>query len=228
MRTGSPIPPSALRNSVSLYQLEDQDAKGHDEPETDSDESECESGDDNISQSEEDEDDNEWSGQNGNLESLVISAVDWDYSLAAFLIPLLHRDFNLALRSKIERWRCSATSRASSDGSSDGSPAADHTATELPTGKEGALSRKRRRTNSDDGRQDEKGDEGDDGDEDGEKRGKTDHPPDPPFDSDLLLACPFHKHNPIKYGAHDNPGAGKKPKYRACAGPGFRSVQRLK
>ena len=213
---------------MSLCQPEDQDAKAHEDAETDSDESECESGDDSISPSEEDEDDNEWSGQNGNLESLVISAVDRDYSLAAFLIPLLHRDFNLALRSKIEKWRCSETTRGSSDGSSNGSPGPDHPTTESPAGNNGAPSRKRRRTNSDDGRQEERGDEDDDGDEDGEKRGKTGPPPDARLDSDLLLACPFHKHNPIKYGAHSNPGAGKKPKYRACAGPGFRSVQRLK
>jgi hypothetical protein len=197
------------------------------DPESDTDDSGCESGYETVRQSEEDEDDNEWSGQNDNLEALVVSAVDGDYSLAAFLIPLLHRDFNLALKSKVENWRCTATTRAGSDESSESKslPAED------PTGRDTESSRKRRRTNFDDGRRE--GNSGWDDDEeedrpDENKRGKPGPPSGATPESDLLLACPFHKSDSIKYGVHGNSGPGKKSKYRACAGPGFRSIQRLK
>ncbi|KAI5293806.1 hypothetical protein KEM56_005964, partial [Ascosphaera pollenicola] len=54
---------------------------------------------------EEEEDDNDWSGQNGNLESAVIEAVNGDLPLAAYLIPILHRDYNLAVKNKVESWQ---------------------------------------------------------------------------------------------------------------------------
>ncbi|KAK0613942.1 hypothetical protein B0T14DRAFT_386515, partial [Immersiella caudata] len=44
-----------------------------------------------------------------------------------------------------------------------------------------------------------------------------------------MLACPFHKCDSTKYGIqHGNSGSGKKHRYRACTGPGFKSIQRLK
>ncbi|KAK3370971.1 hypothetical protein B0T24DRAFT_512290, partial [Lasiosphaeria ovina] len=53
--------------------------------------------------------------------------------------------------------------------------------------------------------------------------------PDDGEEPQWLLACPFHKRDPVKYGIqHGNSGNGKKHRYRACMGPGFKSVQRLK
>lgn len=198
------------------------------EVESDTDESECESTCETDGQSEEDDDDNDWSGQNGNIESLVISAVGSDYSLAAFLIPLLHRDFNLALKSKVENWRCTTTARGGSGGSSE----AKQPPTESSPDQGAGSSRKRRRTNSDGGSHEEKDgwDEGEDEDRDDDDRGEVGARGGLTGDPNLMLACPFHKLDPIKYGVHGSSGPVKRSKYayRACAGPGFRSIQRLK
>ncbi len=199
------------------------------DPGSDTEDSGCESGCETAGQSDE-EDDNEWSGENGSLEALVISAVGADYSLAAFLIPLLHRDFNLALKSKIENWRCTTMARGGTDGSSAAqqSPTGDAS----PGQDRGSSSRKRRRTNSDEGPQEGSGDwdEGEDENgEDGNTGGKMHNSANTPADQGLLLACPFHKHDPLKYGVHGgDSGSAKKSKYRACTGPGFRLIQRLK
>ncbi|KAK0736541.1 hypothetical protein B0T21DRAFT_289014 [Apiosordaria backusii] len=56
-------------------------------------------------------------------------------------------------------------------------------------------------------------------------------PPSTPLSGNVrepLLACPFHKRDPIKYNVHGDFGAGKKHRYRPCTGPGFKSIQRLK
>lgn len=42
------------------------------------------------------------------------------------------------------------------------------------------------------------------------------------------LACPFHKYDPVRYGVNPADKTTKKHHYRACAGPGFKSIQRLK
>ncbi|GAB1312695.1 POZ-, AT hook-, and zinc finger-containing protein 1 [Madurella fahalii] len=203
----------------------------HEEPESDTDDSECESACETSGQSDEDEDDNEWSGQDGNIESLVFSAVGSDYSLAAFLIPLLHRDFNLALKSKVEKWRRTTAARDGSDGSAEVKPSP----TETSSGQDKSSSRKRRRTNSDgDNNEGKDGwDEGEDegrGDGDGDGGGKMGPPAGPAGDPDMMLACPFHKLDPVKYGVNGGSGSAKRSKYtyRPCAGPGFKSIQRLK
>jgi hypothetical protein len=41
----------------------------------------------------------------------------------------------------------------------------------------------------------------------------------------LKLACPFHKHNPQKYGINHSTGSTT---YRTCAGPGWDTVGRMK
>ncbi|KAK4235546.1 POZ-AT hook-and zinc finger-containing protein 1 [Achaetomium macrosporum] len=195
--------------------------------ESEAEESGCESvfGPETAGQSDEEEDDN-WSGENSNLEELVISAVGTDYSLAAFLIPLLHRDFNLALKSKVESWRCATTARGGPDNSVLPSETQSSSTENSPKQDRGS-SRKRRRTNSDDGNEGNGWDE--DEDEDGRgKSGNAEPSTEPPADRSLLLACPFHKQNPIRYGVNGMLSPGKKPKYRACAGPGFKSIQRLK
>lgn len=200
----------------------------HEEPESDSDDSECESAYETSGQSDEDEDDNEWSGQDGNIESLVFSAVGSDYSLAAFLIPLLHRDFNLALKSKVEKWRRTTAARDGSDGSDE----AKSSPTETSSGQDKTSPRKRRRTNSDnDNIEGNDGwDEGEDEDREDDGGGKMGPPAGPAGDPDLMLACPFHKRDPVKYGVNGGSGSAKRSKYtyRPCAGPGFKSIQRLK
>jgi hypothetical protein len=74
-------------------------------------------------------------------------------------------------------------------------------------------------------------DNDEDDDEDDEEEGKS--PSDKPGASSAIplprLACPFHKLNPAKYGIHHAQDQhSKKVDYRTCAGPGFKSIQRLK
>ncbi|KAK4209755.1 POZ-AT hook-and zinc finger-containing protein 1 [Rhypophila decipiens] len=172
------------------------------------------------------DDDNEWSGQNGNLESLIIDAVDGDLSLAAFLVPVLHHDFQLALKSKVESWQCT-TAHGSADSSHTGKPSS----ADLPRGQDGNNSRKRRRRSSSDGggRGAPNGGDGDEGDEDDDRDGDLGQSPPDGIDSAPTLACPFHKRDPVKYGIQPGNSAGtKKHKYRGCIGPGYKSIQRLK
>ncbi|KAK4183719.1 hypothetical protein QBC35DRAFT_442830 [Podospora australis] len=241
----SPSRPSSLRNTVSARDddlrnepvdtcPEEQEAESYSDEESGCDDDESDVGYDTDG-ADSDDNDNEWSGENGNLESLVISAVDMDYSLAAFLIPRLYRDYNVALKSKVENWRSTA---AATDGGSSSPSEEKHQASSANTsptqGSPGQHSRKRRRTNSDDGlSREKKGNWDDDEEEDGEDEGRGGGkmgPPSTPLGSvrEPLLACLFHKRDPIKYNAHGEMGVGKRPKYRSCSGPGFKSIQRLK
>jgi len=192
---------------------------------TDTSDSECETAKKSDDESESDND-NDWSGQNGNLESLVITAVDGDLALAAHLIPLLHRDFSLTIKSKVESWQYTAAT-SNGDGSPDGSGSGDKTSyTETSPDQSPGISRKRRRTGFEGG--DKRGVGGWDGDEDEDEDDIK--PPGPPSgELHQMLACPFHKRDSAKYGIqHGNSGSGKKHRYRACMGPGFKSIQRLK
>lgn len=225
--------------------------------------------DDNSSEEEEEEeDDNDWSGQNGNLERAVIEAVNGDMPLAAYLIPILHRDYSLAVKNKVESWQFGNTGSGTSGGgaqnlrergNSDASRGEKSSYTNSPPGGSGANgngnSRKRRRRSDSDGGGREgrefgggaggggRGSDdwggggggggdggGDDGDED-EKNIDTGSGPGVAGneESQPMLACPFHKRDPEKYGIQQtNSANGKKHKYRACTGPGFKSIQRLK
>ncbi|KAK3386428.1 hypothetical protein B0H63DRAFT_136532 [Podospora didyma] len=228
----SPSRPSSLRNSTSARDTEAETKSiRYGNADSESSDSECETAGESDVEDEEDddddEDDNEWSGQNGNLESIVISAVDGDLALAAYLIPLLHRDVSGTLKNKVESWQCTTTSRGS--GSSDGSPDVKVSYTDNSPGQESRASRKRRRTNSDGRGEDDGGDDR----EDEDKKGGPIRLISAPQDAEelqLLLACPFHKLDPAKYGIqHGNSGgSGKKHRYRSCMGPGFKSIQRLK
>ena len=62
------------------------------------------------------------------------------------------------------------------------------------------------------------------GDGNDEKRKKTGPSDTSKCGPDLQLACPFHKYDPTKYCPNIETGV----KYRACSGPGFPSVSRLK
>lgn len=222
--------PSSLRNAISVRRESDAGAAGSEGHETDREtsDSEGETATKSDEETDSDKEDNEWSGQNGNLESVVISAVDGDLGLAAHLIPLLHRDLNLALKSKVESWQCIAVPCNDDDGSPEGS--GDKTTSYIDTSPDHSpgISRKRRRTGSD-GRG-RKGVGGWDGDDEEEEVDNTEPgPPGGSSEPQRMLACPFHKRDSVKYGIqHGNTGTGKKHKYRACMGPGFKSIQRLK
>ncbi|KAM7208151.1 POZ-, AT hook-, and zinc finger-containing protein 1 [Naviculisporaceae sp. PSN 640] len=173
------------------------------------------------------EDDNEWSGQNGNLESLLIEAVEGDLALAAYLVPVVHHEFQLALKSKVESWQCTTTGH----GSTDSSPRGKHPKGEPSRDQDGGNSRKRRRRSSPDGggREGPSGGDGDEGDDDEDRDGDLGQTPPDGADPTPTLACPFHKRDPVKYGIQPGNSAGtKKHKYRGCIGPGYRSIQRLK
>ncbi|KAK3984316.1 hypothetical protein QBC44DRAFT_277572, partial [Cladorrhinum sp. PSN332] len=229
----SPSRPSSLRNAISARDQQENEkepeVRSAEYAESESDESGVEScGETEEPSDDEDEDDNDWSGQNENLESLVISAVGLDYSLAAHLIPLIHRDFNGALKSKVESWRCGTTAHGGGETSPEGNQSSANTS---PTqGSESA--RKRRRANSNgDIREDNGWNEDDDYDDrkDQDNFGNMGPPESPSGARDSpLLACPFHKRDPIKYSMHRESGTAKKHKYRPCTGPGFKSIQRLK
>ncbi|KAK1754759.1 hypothetical protein QBC47DRAFT_384864 [Echria macrotheca] len=224
----SPSRQSSLRNAVSVCGDSEADTTGFYGREADREmsDSECETAKRSDDEIETDKEDNEWSGQNGNLESVVIAAVDGDLGLAAHLIPLLHRDLILGLKSKIESWQCTAaqSSDGSPDGSGDKTSYIDTSPDQSPD-----ISRKRRRTNSDgQGRKAAGGWDGDDEEEEDDNKGSG--PPGSGGEPQRMLACPFHKRDSAKYGIqHVNTGNGKKQhKYRACMGPGFKSIQRLK
>ncbi|KAJ4415917.1 hypothetical protein N0V85_002498 [Neurospora sp. IMI 360204] len=278
--------PSSLRNA--MFAVNDSSAGPHPHPrsaeaedmmscESDAESGESEDDDmdimgdylDNNSseeEEEEEEDDNDWSGQNGNLESAVIEAVNGDLPLAAYLIPILHRDYNLAVKNKVESWQFGNTSGSGSGGNggahggnnlrergnSDASRGEKSSYTPGGSGGNGnGNSRKRRRrSNSDGGGREGRGfgngagggrgsgdwggggdgGGGDDGDEDEDKNIDTGSGPGVAGneESQPMLACPFHKRDPEKYGIQQtNSANGKKHKYRACTGPGFKSIQRL-
>lgn len=170
---------------------------------------------------EEDQYTDEWSGEDDSFDAAIIAAVDGDLALAAYLIPLLHHSFSSAVRSKVEMWQC-GTSPESGPQHSDGlRPGSSASANLSPT-----TPRKRRRRASSGG-----GGAGDgDGDDDDEERefGNANGNPESP--SSPLLACPFHKLNPIKYGIQHSATTAttKNDYYRPCAGPGFKTIQRLK
>lgn len=184
--------------------------------------SESEAEDDDDSEGE----DNEWSGEDGSLEATVIAAVEGDLGLAAFLIPLIHKDLNSAVRKKVESWQHSAAS-----GQQGSSPECKSSKSATASDQSQSNPRKRRRRSSSGGgggrRMGGGGDDGEDEDEGG--AAGLNGQPSPPYGAQFLLACPFHKRNPLKYGIqHGYAGAGEKTYYRSCAGPGFKNIQRLK
>lgn len=60
--------------------------------------------------------------------------------------------------------------------------------------------------------------------DDGSKRSGNNQKPPPTPEESRLFACPLHKHNPKEYCCSIANGS----KYRACGGPGFTSISRLK
>ncbi|KAL8420494.1 hypothetical protein RB594_003328 [Gaeumannomyces avenae] len=175
----------------------------------------------------ENDDDDEYCGEDDGLDAAVIAAVDGDLALAAYLIPLLHRSFSSAVRTKVEAWQCGSPGGGSAGGRSSDS---QHAGSSASGGNRSPIAprKRRRRTSSGDGERAGDGDGGDDDDEGGS--GKANSHPETLDAHAPLLACPFHKLNPAKYGIQHGATSSnvKSDYYRACAGPGFKTIQRLK
>jgi len=190
--------------------------------------------DDSIEEGEYDSgDDNDWSGQNNNLEGLVLGALQGDRQFAAQLIPILHKYFYpepaKGVTQKVSPWRYDVIKGSPGTG-----PSSEQTSASSGHNRESTSSRKRQRplmiqSNEPTGSQD---DENDHSEGDGNRRPKGANEP---LQIDgvlelLRLACPFNKWKPNKYGIqHEVVDSSQKTDYyRSCAGPGFKSIQRLK
>jgi hypothetical protein len=199
--------------------------------------SESDIGDDEKEEDEEEEDDeNDWSGQDDNLEARLIEALGHDLPLAAYLIPLLYKVFRSEVSAKITQtvgpW-CHDLTKCAPDKETNSGKTTSSNAAANTSNMSNYDARKRSRGLDSLSHDHEPDDEDeDDEDEDDDKR-------DPKRSKNLpdsggpapnpRLACPFYKLDPSKYGVqHEAIENGKKTDYRVCAGPGFRSITRLK
>ena len=186
--------------------------------------------DDSDDDAEEDEDD-DWSGQDSNLEAIILKAVGDDLALAAHLIPILHKslrsEFAINATEKLGSWRYGVIKSAHGSRAGGEQTSANYTtdATNNPR------KRQRRQGPKNQNRKSDDFDEDDDDDDDDPQdiKGRED---DTGTEGQLplpRLACPFHKRDPDKYNIqHGDVESSKKAEYRTCAGPGFKSIQRLK
>lgn len=202
-------------------------------------------GDDDEFQDE--EDDNDASDQD-DIEAMVLAAFGGgDLTLAAHLIPILFKEKYSKSVSEIARkvgpWRFAVTSaapgagnsgageRARNTGGASGSQPSSGGRKRPRTSSSGSFTRNRSDNNAEDNEGSEEsagGGGGGGGGDGGEGISQVDD-----LTCLLKLACPFHKLNPDKYGIQHGqdvePGENsKKQGYRVCAGPGFRTIQRLK
>jgi len=212
----------ALRRNVIVDEISESDI-GDDENEEDDEEGD-------------EKDENDWSGQDDNLEARLVDALGHDLPLAAYLIPHLYKVLRSEASAKITRtvgpWCHDVTKCAPDRGTSSGkTPSANAAANASNASNSDDRKRSRGLDSMSHDREPDDEDE-DDEDEDDEKRdpkrsknhrdsgGPTPNP---------RLACPFYKLDPSKYGVqHDAIENGKKTDYRVCAGPGFKSITRLK
>jgi hypothetical protein len=201
--------------------------------------SESDVGDDENEEGDEEDDDddeNDWSGQDDNLEARLIEALGHDLPLAAYLIPLLYKVFRSEVSAKITRtvgpWCHDVTKCAPDRGSSSGKTPSSNAAVNSSNVSNNDARKRSRGLDSLDHDHEPDDEDEDDEDEDDDKR-------DPKRSKNRLdssgpapnprLACPFYKLDPAKYSVqHETIENGKKPDYRVCAGPGFRSITRLK
>lgn len=167
----------------------------------------------------EDEDDNgdDW------LETALLVAAGEDLELAAVLISTIPRELMLAARAKGSSWQNTAAG-------GDGIPC-ERQQSDLnsPAGGVPTFQRKRRKVSNPNSGKKEK----EDNSEDEEDKGGNDSnnfSQEASESAPHLLACPFHKLDSIKYGIHSayTSSGGNTRDYRTCAGPGFKTIQRLK
>lgn len=205
----------------------------HSEPHTcESDQSEDDDEEDDIADDSDDED-NDWSGQDDNLEAIVIECLRGDLELAALWIPILHQSCYSKQTENVKQivgpWRHAITKCSPGDEGATGAQTPSSTArSNEATGS----SRKRQRRYGSTSRNRQAEDHEDDEDEE-EDNGDSKGLGEP---SDIAnpvqtyrLACPFHKRNSGKYCIqHSRAENPRKTQYRACEGPGFKNIQRLK
>ena len=193
-----------------------------------------EMGEDEDFESEDRDEENDWSGQNDNLESVILEVLGDNLPLAAYLIPILHKafytEFQKSITKKVGPWQCGITKCVVGVGTTGSKQSSSsHGAANNST----HSNRKRQRFSGSGGNEGNRAeDREEDDDEDGDGR-NTKNPGDNsdigPSATHPRFACPFHKQDPMKYRVqHDAADNSKKPDYRTCAGPGFRNIQRLK
>lgn len=191
--------------------------------------SEAEEEDEDSDDDDEGDEDNDWSGQDSNLEAVILKAVGDDLRLAADLIPILHRslrsEFATSATEKLGSWRYGVIKSA--HGNRDDEQASTNHPAENTTSP-----RKRQRHESS-----SKGPSKRLGDFDDEEEEENDDPQDSKGREDDTgteeplprLACPFYKRDPRKYSIqHEDVEGPRKAQYRACEGPGFKNMPRLK
>lgn len=173
----------------------------------------------------------EWSGQDDNLEAMVVQALQGDLALAAQMIPVLHKmyyiKFQTIIKQKIGPWRNGITK--CSGGPEDGG---GESCSPDQLNQSNPRKRQRRPGNNNQ----ERGRNDDDPNEDGDdENGDSKETGDPAANStpaqNPYLACPFHKFDPAKYSTQYSSSEIPEEKlnyYRSCAGPGSTSIQRLK
>lgn len=173
-----------------------------------------------------------WSGVEINLEGVVLEALQGDLQLAAQLIPVLHTYFASesarGITQKIRPWLYGVNKFVQSTG-----PEREQTSRSADrNGESIGENRKRQRTVLSHGRgETDKDDEDENSEDEVNQRPKGANGPLQADDGFQLprLACPFHKRDPEKYGIrHGAETSQKTDYYRACEGPGFKSIQRLK
>lgn len=184
--------------------------------------------------SDDNEDDaNDWSGQDANLEAIILDALQGDLVLAAQLIPMLHNslytELALNITQKVGPWRRGITKCSPGSGTT---PTDQRSFTNTRSSDTISNGRKRQRR-SEFNNQNRKINEDDDEEEEDEDEKRE--PVAPGDASDGInplprLACLFNKHNPMKYGVQygNTADTTNNTEYRICAGPGFNGITRLK
>ena len=173
--------------------------------------------------------DDEWSGHDSSVEAIILQAVGDDLPLAAHLIPILHRELQskLNVTEKLALWSNNVKS-AVHENEANGGQSSNYKTD--PINNPRKRQRRQGSSNNQSREGDDFGEEDDEEDDDAQNfKGMEDGNRDGSQQQLLRLACPFHKRFPAKYGIqHDEIEGSGKAKYRACAGPGFKSIQRLK
>ncbi|KAL2063133.1 hypothetical protein VTL71DRAFT_6205 [Oculimacula yallundae] len=189
-----------------------------------------------VEESDEDEEDelrgenDEWSGQEDGLEAIVIDAVGEDLELAAYLIPLLHKEYHSDLKANLRQivgpW-CQQLPKCSPGLNDTGTAQTPSSTSQSNNGNGTSRKRQRRRTSSYQNRDvEDEDDEGDDlENQDPKGLGEPESGEQPHF---RRLACPFDKKEPTKYCTQHGNIENSLREFRTCEGPGFKNIQRLK
>ena len=109
-----------------------------------------------------------------------------------------------------KQWSVAGSSRAGSEASGSSPPAHQQDSSSGSKSSQKQAHKRRR-------------DEQDHDDHRAGKRGRSDRPV-APRDGEKTFACPFYQKDPVKYSCNNS----TRLKYRACMGPGFENIARLK